>query len=79
MGFSRSRRPASPLIYRAHGKRLGRPTVGEDVEKTIRAALSKGDKGIRKIARELGMGVSVVQRLTKYPLLSRHKQCLFAA
>ena len=48
---------------RANGKRLGRPTVGPDVEKRIRHALKRGDKGIRKIARELGVGVSVVQRM----------------
>jgi len=48
---------------RANGKRLGRPGVGPDVEESIRIALSKGDKGIRKIARELRVGVSVVQRV----------------
>ena len=48
---------------KANGKKLGRPTVGADVEKKIRLALSRGDKGIRKIARELGVGVSVVQRV----------------
>jgi len=48
---------------RANGKRLGRPTVGPEVEKSIRLALNGGDKGIRKIARELGVGVSVVQRV----------------
>jgi DNA invertase Pin-like site-specific DNA recombinase len=48
---------------RANGKRLGRPTVGPEVEMAIRMALRRGDKGIRKIARELGVGVSVVQRL----------------
>jgi DNA invertase Pin-like site-specific DNA recombinase len=48
---------------RANGKRLGRPRVGNDVDEAIRLALKKGDKGIRKIARELGVGVSVVQRV----------------
>ena len=48
---------------RANGKRLGRPGIGEDVEKSIRLALGRGDKGIRKIAREVGVGVSVVQRV----------------
>lgn len=35
----------------------------EEVEDAIRIALKKGDKGIRKIAREVGVGVSVVQRV----------------
>ena len=48
---------------KANGKRLGRPSVGEEVEKNIRLALKKGNKGIRKIAREVGVGVSVVQRV----------------
>lgn len=48
---------------KANGKKLGRPTVGTEVEETIRKALRKGDKGIRKIAREVGVGVSVVQRV----------------
>lgn len=48
---------------RANGKRLGRPKVGEEVEQKIRLALEKGDKGIRKIAGEIGVGVSVVQRV----------------
>ena len=48
---------------KANGKRLGRPRVDESVEQAIRDALSRGDKGIRKIAREMGVGVSVVQRI----------------
>jgi DNA invertase Pin-like site-specific DNA recombinase len=44
------------------GKAIGRPTVGADVEAGIRAALASG-KGIRKVAREVGVGVSVVQRV----------------
>jgi DNA invertase Pin-like site-specific DNA recombinase len=48
---------------RANGKKLGRPSVGSDVETSIRAALGRGDKGIRKIACESGVGVSVVQRV----------------
>ncbi len=43
---------------RSNGKRLGRPRVDESVEQAIREALSKGGKGMRKIARELGVGVS---------------------
>ena len=48
---------------KANGKRLGRPKVDPEVEEAIRVALGKGDKGMRKIAREMGVGVSVVQRI----------------
>jgi DNA invertase Pin-like site-specific DNA recombinase len=48
---------------KANGKRLGRPKVDPEVEEAIRQALGKRDKGMRKIARELGVGVSVVQRV----------------
>ena len=48
---------------RANGKRLGRPKVDPEVEEVIQQALRKGDKGMRKIAREMGVGVSVVQRI----------------
>ena len=48
---------------RANGKRLGRPKVDPKVEEAIRQALAKRDKGMRKIAREMGVGVSVVQRV----------------
>ena len=60
---------------KANGKKLGRPGVGADVEKKIRLALKKGNKGIRKIARELGVGVSVVQsvRAGRAPTGWRHQ------
>ena len=48
---------------RSNGKRLGRPWVDESVEQPIRDSLSRRDKEIRKIAQELGVGVSVVQRV----------------
>ena len=47
---------------RAEGKVCGRPRVGPEVEAAIRKARKKGN-GIRKVARELGVGVSVVQRV----------------
>lgn len=47
---------------RAAGKTLGRPTVGAAKERAIRTARKKG-KGIKAIARDLGVGVSVVQRV----------------
>jgi len=47
---------------RAQGKTLGRPRTSESVEKKIQAARRQG-KGIKKIANELGIGVSTVQRV----------------
>lgn len=47
---------------REQGKVLGRPRTSSKVEASIRSELASG-KGIRKVARELGVGVSVVQRL----------------
>jgi DNA invertase Pin-like site-specific DNA recombinase len=47
---------------RANGKVLGRPRVSAAVERAIKKARRKGT-GIRKIAREVGVGVSVVQRV----------------
>jgi len=44
------------------GKAIGRPKVSEAVEKAIMAARAEG-KGIRKIAREVGVGTGTVQRL----------------
>lgn len=47
---------------RTQGKTLGRPRTPKVVEKKIRDERRKG-KGIKKIARELGIGVSTVQRV----------------
>lgn len=47
---------------RAEGKRLGRPRLGSEIEAKIRAERRKGT-GIRRIASQLGIGVSVVQRV----------------
>ncbi len=47
---------------RKQGKTLGRPKVSKATENAIRKAREAG-KGIRKIAREIGVGVSVVQRV----------------
>ena len=46
----------------AEGKHLGRPRINGETERAIRAALAEG-KGIRKVARECGVGTSVVQRI----------------
>ena len=47
---------------KADGTKLGRPKVAGATEAAIRAARAEG-KGIQKIAKELGVGVSVVQRV----------------
>ncbi len=60
-GMIRERVNAGLARAKAQGKALGRPKT--DKEGSIRAALAEGGKGIRKIASELGVGVSVVQRI----------------
>lgn len=47
---------------KAEGRRLGRKPVAEEIEDNIRKARQTG-MGIRRIARELGVGTSVVQRV----------------
>lgn len=47
---------------KAAGTKLGRPTVGGDVEARIRALRAEG-MGILKVAKTLGIGVSAVQRV----------------
>jgi len=47
---------------REQGKRLGRPRVAETVERAIREA-RKQRIGIKKIARQLGVGTGTVQRV----------------
>jgi len=49
---------------RAGGKQLGRPRVPVDLEQEIRQRRASGT-GILKIAREVGVGVSVVQRVIR--------------
>jgi DNA invertase Pin-like site-specific DNA recombinase len=49
---------------KADGKVLGRPRVPAKVEAAIRRARGQG-KGIQRIAREVGCGVSVVQRVVR--------------
>ena len=56
-------------VKRAHehgtksGKPFGRPKVDAKTEAAIRKALARKDKGILKIAGELGVGSSTVQRI----------------
>lgn len=45
-------------------KAIGRPKVGTETEDAIRALRAEG-KGIRKIAREVGVGTGTVQRVVK--------------
>jgi len=47
---------------KAQGKHLGRRRVAPQVERDIRAALKRG-VGIVSTARQLGVGVSTVQRV----------------
>lgn len=47
---------------KAQGKRLGRPRIAFNIERKILKARGKG-KGIKKIAREIGVGVGTVQRV----------------
>lgn len=49
---------------KAQGKVLGRKPVGKDIERSI-LKLRKQGLGILKIASELGIGTSVVQRVVK--------------
>jgi len=45
------------------GRPSGRPKIDPPTEAGIRAALAKGDRGMRKIAADLGVGVGTVQRV----------------
>jgi DNA invertase Pin-like site-specific DNA recombinase len=49
---------------KAAGKRFGRPSISQGTEQAIRTALAKGDKGMLKIAAEIGVGSGTVQRIT---------------
>jgi len=48
---------------RASGKTLGRPKIPDSTERSIRKALTNGDKGILKVAAEFGVGSGTVQRI----------------
>lgn len=47
---------------KAQGKRLGRPRVGAEIERAVRAARANG-KGIHAIAKKLRIGSGTVQRI----------------
>lgn len=60
---------------KAEGRRLGRPRVGPEVEAAILRERANG-KGMRRVAKDLKVGVSVVQRVI---LASRRKPRRLAA
>lgn len=49
---------------RADGKKLGRPSVGPEVEAKVRELRAQG-MGVVKVAKTIGIGVSVVQRIER--------------
>ena len=61
-GIIRERVNAGLARAKANGVKLGRRRVKPSVEATIRELRAEGD-GILKIARTLGVGTSVVQRV----------------
>jgi DNA invertase Pin-like site-specific DNA recombinase len=58
----RSRVKAGLDRAKARGVRLGRPTIGPKVENAIRVRLTRGE-GIKKVAREIGVGNGTVARV----------------
>ena len=61
-GIIKERVNAGLARAREKGVTLGRPRIDPDVEKRIQLLRAKG-YGILKIARELGIGTSAVQRV----------------
>jgi DNA invertase Pin-like site-specific DNA recombinase len=57
-GLARARKHATKS-----GNPFGRPKIDADTEAAIRTALTKGDKGVMKIATEHGVGTGTVQRI----------------
>jgi DNA invertase Pin-like site-specific DNA recombinase len=47
------------------GKPIGRPRIEPEMEASIRAALTKGGMGMRKIAVQLGVATGTVQRIAR--------------
>jgi DNA invertase Pin-like site-specific DNA recombinase len=45
------------------GKPIGRPRIEAETEANIRAALTRGDMGIRRIALQFGVATGTVQRI----------------
>src|SRR5689334_22182115 len=51
-------------LARAEGKKLGRPRVGTDLERRVRELRGAG-KGVKAVAKDLGVGVGTVQRIDR--------------
>jgi DNA invertase Pin-like site-specific DNA recombinase len=47
------------------GKPIGRPRIEPETEASIRAALEKGDVGMRKVAVQFGVATGTVQRIAR--------------
>jgi hypothetical protein len=47
------------------GKPTGRPRLAPETEASIRAALQKGDMGMRKVAVQFGVATGTVQRIAR--------------
>jgi DNA invertase Pin-like site-specific DNA recombinase len=47
------------------GKPIGRPRLAPETEADIRAALQKGDMGMRKVAVQFGVATGTVQRVAR--------------
>jgi DNA invertase Pin-like site-specific DNA recombinase len=47
------------------GKPIGRPRLAPETEASIRAALQKGDVGMRKVAVQFGVATGTVQRVAR--------------
>jgi DNA invertase Pin-like site-specific DNA recombinase len=47
------------------GKPIGRPRIEPETEAGIRAALQKGDLGLRKVAVQFGVATGTVQRVAR--------------
>jgi hypothetical protein len=47
------------------GRPIGRPRLAPETEAHIRAALAKGDKGMRRVAVQFGVATGTVQRIAR--------------
>lgn len=55
---------AGMAVAKANGKAVGRPKASEETLQRIRELRSQG-MGVLKVAREVGCGVSLIQRIEK--------------